>query len=158
MLSMQPTKSRCKYKTKRFIDIYLAAGSSWPCGQDGWLAVVRSPVRTLPPREYGGALVVWPGMPFPNLDGRIHQSLVFTQLHKIISTFAGIWRKRSGQCGNALCIQTNISVNSLRLGLDLQPETLAICHLGFHKFAWQQFPRNCCHTILQHFKTLKIKL
>ncbi len=32
---------------------------------------------TLPPREYGGALVVWPGMPFPNLDGRIHQSLVF---------------------------------------------------------------------------------
>ncbi len=34
-------------------------------------------VRTLPPREYGGALVVWPGMPFPNLDGRIHQSLVF---------------------------------------------------------------------------------
>jgi hypothetical protein len=38
---------------------------------------VRSPVRTLPPREYGGALVVWPGMPFPNLDGRIHQSLVF---------------------------------------------------------------------------------
>ncbi len=24
----------------------------------------------------GGALVVWPGMPFPNLDGRIHQSPV----------------------------------------------------------------------------------
>ncbi len=23
-------------------------------------------VRTLPPRDYGGALVVWPGMPFPN--------------------------------------------------------------------------------------------
>ncbi len=22
-------------------------------------------------REYGGALVVWPGMPFPNLDGTI---------------------------------------------------------------------------------------
>jgi hypothetical protein len=40
----------------------------------GGLAVVRSPVQTLPPREYGGALVVWPGMPFPNLDGRIHQS------------------------------------------------------------------------------------
>jgi hypothetical protein len=39
------------------------------------LAVVRSPVRTPPPRAYGGALVVWPGMPFPNLDGRIHQSL-----------------------------------------------------------------------------------
>jgi hypothetical protein len=52
-------------------------GSLWPCGQGGGLAVVRSPVRTLPPREYGGALVVWPGMPFPNLDGRIHQSLVF---------------------------------------------------------------------------------
>jgi hypothetical protein len=33
-------------------------------------------VRTLPPREYGGALVVWPGMPFPKLDGRIHQSPV----------------------------------------------------------------------------------
>ncbi len=43
----------------------------------GRLAVVRSAVRTLPPREYGGALVVWPGMPFPNLDGRIHHSLVF---------------------------------------------------------------------------------
>ncbi len=41
------------------------------------MAVVRSPVRTLSPHEYGGALVVWPGMLFPNLDGRIHQSLVF---------------------------------------------------------------------------------
>jgi hypothetical protein len=52
-------------------------GSSWPCcGQGGGLAV-RSPVRTLPPRAYGGALVVWPGMPFPNLDGRIHKSPVF---------------------------------------------------------------------------------
>ncbi len=49
-------------------------GSSWPCGQDSGLAVVRSPVRTLPPRAYSGALVVWPGMPFPNLDGKIHQS------------------------------------------------------------------------------------
>jgi hypothetical protein len=40
--------------------------------------VHQASVRTLPPREYGasGALVVWPGMPFPNLDGRIHQSLV----------------------------------------------------------------------------------
>ncbi len=55
----------------------IEAGSLWPCGQGGGLAVVRSPVRTLPPREYGGALVVWPGMPFPKLDGRIHQSLVF---------------------------------------------------------------------------------
>jgi hypothetical protein len=52
-------------------------GSSWPCGQGGGLAVVRSPVRTLPPCAYGGALVVWPGMPFPNLDGRIHQSPLF---------------------------------------------------------------------------------
>jgi hypothetical protein len=49
---------------------------SWPCGQGGGMAVVRSPFRTLPPRAYGGALVVWPGMPFPNLDGRIHQSPV----------------------------------------------------------------------------------
>ncbi len=40
-----------------------------------------SEIGTLMPgyfHEYGGALVVWPGMPFPNLDGRIHQSLVFT--------------------------------------------------------------------------------
>jgi hypothetical protein len=63
-----------KWHVHRFV----FRGSSWPCGQGGGLAVVRSPVRTLPPREYGGALVVWPqaGMPFPNLDGRIHQSLV----------------------------------------------------------------------------------
>ncbi len=25
---------------------------------------------------------------------------------------------------------------------------LAICLGGVHNFAWQQFPRNCCHTIL----------
>jgi hypothetical protein len=53
-------------------------GSSWPCGQGGGLAIVGSPVLTPPPRAYGGALVAWPGMPFPNLDGRIHQSLVFS--------------------------------------------------------------------------------
>ncbi len=29
------------------------------------------------PHAYGGALMVWPGMPFPNLDGRIHQSPFF---------------------------------------------------------------------------------
>ncbi len=57
--------------TKRSLE-----GTLWPCGHDGGLAVVRSPVLTLPPREYGGSLVVWPGMPFPNLDGRIHQSPV----------------------------------------------------------------------------------
>jgi hypothetical protein len=57
--------------------IHAVLGSLWPCGQGGGLAVVRSPVRTPPPRAYGGALVVWPGMPFPNLDGRIHQSPVF---------------------------------------------------------------------------------
>ncbi len=55
----------------------MCQGSLWPCGQGGGLVVVRSPVRTLPPREYGGTLMVWPGMLFPNLDGRIHQSLVF---------------------------------------------------------------------------------
>ncbi len=55
----------------------IGRGTSWPCGQGGGLAVVRSPVRTQPPLEYGGALVVWPGMPFPNLDGRIYQSPVF---------------------------------------------------------------------------------
>jgi hypothetical protein len=58
-------------------------GSSWPCGHGGGLAVVRSPVRTLPPREYGGALVVWPGMPFPNLDGRIHQSLFLGRARRV---------------------------------------------------------------------------
>jgi hypothetical protein len=52
------------------------SGLSWPCGLGGGLAVVRSPVRTLPQREYCGALVVWPGMQFPNLGGRIHQSPV----------------------------------------------------------------------------------
>ncbi len=38
---------------------------SWPNGHGVGLAIVWSPVRTLPPRVYGGALVVWPGMPFP---------------------------------------------------------------------------------------------
>ncbi len=45
-----------------------------PCGQGCRLAIVRLPVQTLPPRVYCGNLVVWPGMPFLNLDGRIHQS------------------------------------------------------------------------------------
>ncbi len=57
--------------------LVIVQGSLWPCGQGGRLAVVRSPVRTLPPREYGGSLVVWPGMQSLNLDGRIHQSLFF---------------------------------------------------------------------------------
>ncbi len=26
--------------------------------------------------------------------------------------------------------------------------TLAICLGGVRNYAWQQFPRNCCHTIL----------
>jgi hypothetical protein len=50
------------------------------CGQGIGLAVVRSPVRTLPPRKYGGALMVWPGMPFPNLDCRIHHSPFFFEI------------------------------------------------------------------------------
>ncbi len=63
------------------------SGTLWPCGQGCGLAVVRSPVRTLPPREYGGALVVWPGMPFPNLDGRIHQSPVFFGISQYFSQY-----------------------------------------------------------------------
>ncbi len=31
--------------------------------------------------------------------------------------------------------------------------TLAICCGGVRNFAWQQFPRNCWHTISQRFKT-----
>ena len=42
-----------------------ARGMSWPCGQGIGLAIVLLPVRTLPPRDKGGALVVRPGMPFP---------------------------------------------------------------------------------------------
>jgi hypothetical protein len=77
----------------------LFTGSSWPCGQGGGLAVVRSPVRTLPPREYGGTLVVWPGMPFPNLDGRIHQSLVL--LFTLISAHLNCFMDRESRdpCG-----------------------------------------------------------
>ncbi len=32
----------------------------------GWLSLDRQ-FEPYPPRAYGGALVVWPGMPFPNL-------------------------------------------------------------------------------------------
>jgi hypothetical protein len=41
-------------------------GMSWPNGQGIGLAIVWSSVRILPPRIYGGALLVWFGMPFPN--------------------------------------------------------------------------------------------
>jgi hypothetical protein len=55
-----------------------------------WLLTVRSPVQTLPPREYGGTLVV-----FPNLDGRIHQSPVFILEHgKYKSNFQDITRNQ----------------------------------------------------------------
>ncbi len=37
------------------------------------------------------------------------------------------------------------------------PGTLAICLGGVRKFAWQQFPRNWCHTIFERFKKFKIK-
>ncbi len=37
---------------------------SWPNGQGIGLAIVWSPVRPLPPRDKGGALVVQPWMPF----------------------------------------------------------------------------------------------
>jgi hypothetical protein len=42
-------------------------GSSWPCGQGGGLAVVRSPVRTLPPREirWRPRGVAWDAVPDP---------------------------------------------------------------------------------------------
>ena len=45
-------------------------GMSWPSGQGIGMAIIWSPVRPLPPRDKGGALVVWPGMPFPS-DGII---------------------------------------------------------------------------------------
>jgi hypothetical protein len=42
--------------------------------------------------------VVWPGMPFPNLDGRIHQSLVFfyngTKVDTIVTGYPGQSRIR----------------------------------------------------------------
>jgi hypothetical protein len=43
----------------------------------------------MPPLVYGGALVVWPGIPFPNLDGRIHQSTVFALDHRGLGATAG---------------------------------------------------------------------
>ncbi len=49
----------------------------------GWPSLDR---RTLHPRVYGGALVVWPGMPFQIFDGRLHH------LPVLMHTYFVFWR------------------------------------------------------------------
>ncbi len=40
--------------------------------------------------------MVWPGMPFPNLDGRIHQSLVLFLCCKCAKKYAELYVKSAG--------------------------------------------------------------
>jgi hypothetical protein len=89
---------------------------------------------------------MWPGMPFPNLDGRIHQTLVF------LSEFVCFRRRGPGRSVRSKNLLGMLFIKNIFLSLSCwrpaQTQQMMLSKVAADRFFWKRFSAIAAHSRL----------